>query len=273
MRATDMLAMPGQKRNQHRKERTPPSQFKKTPGLVMLLLLLALFQHGCVKPLTVPIGTELLSGSEQPLRLLIIYLPGNGDAADAFKRNGLVSPIGDRQISADIVGVDAHLGYYQNGSVIERLKQDVIDPAKKRGYDRIWLVGNSLGAYGSLLYASRYPADISGIVLLGAYAGERGIIREIDGAGGLNTWEPGTIVEKDWERQLWTWLKRYRGHASEYPPVYLGYGRWDRFTYAQDLLATALPADRVVVIPGGHDWSTWKKAWSLLFEKIAVQMR
>ena len=35
----------------------------------------------------------------------------------------------------------------------------------------------------------------------------------------------------------------------------------DRFTYAQDLLASLLPPDRVMAIKGGHKWSTWKKLW------------
>ncbi len=237
-----------------------------------LLLLSGIAQIGCSRPLTVPIGTERLYGTEQPFPLLLVYLPGNGDPPNAFKRNGLVAMLRERNIDVDVLGVNAHLGYYQNGSVLERLKQDVIDPAKKRGY-RIWLVGNSLGAYGAMLYTARYPADIQGVVLLGAYAGDRGIIHEIEHAGGLQAWDPGTIDYKDWDRQLWSWLKGYEGHASEHPPLYLGYGRWDRFAYGQDFLARVLPADRVVVIAGGHDWSTWKKAWGLVLEKLAPQLR
>jgi pimeloyl-ACP methyl ester carboxylesterase len=258
---------------QHMPERSHWSSFSRRWGPFILLLTLAVYQVGCVKPITVPIETEWLAGTEQPHRILLIYLPGNGDAADAFKRNGLLSQLHDRNIMVDVLGVNAHLGYYRNGSIIERLKQDVIEPAKKRGYDRIWLVGNSLGAYGSIIYAARYPADVSGVVLLGAYAGDRGIIREIEHAGGLPAWDPGTIETRDWDRQLWSWLKQYEGHASEHPLIYLGYGRWDRFTYAQDLVATVLPADRVVVVAGGHDWSTWKKAWGLLLEQIAPRLK
>ncbi len=259
---------------QHRTEHSRRSLLSRVSGLLFLFVILISFQGGCAaRPLTVPIETERLADAEQPHGTLVIYLPGNGDAGDAFKRNGLISLLRERDLSVDIIGVNAHLGYYRNGSILERLKQDVIDPAKKNGYDRIWLVGNSLGAYGSITYASRYPADISGVVLLGAYAGDREIIREIEQAGGLRAWDPGTIKKKDWERQLWSWLKQYDGHASEYPPVYLGYGSRDRFTYAQDLLATVLPADRVVVVEGGHDWATWKKAWGLLLERMASSLR
>jgi len=254
-------------------DRSRRPSFGRAPGFFLLLVILTVFPGGCARPLTVPIETARLYSSEQAHPVLLVYLPGNGDAADSLKRHGLVSLLHDRNISADILGVNAHLGYYQNGSIIERLKQDVIDPAKKRGYDRIWLVGNSLGAYGSLIYAARYPADISGVVLLGAYAGERGIIREIERAGGLRTWDPGTIETKDWDRQLWSWLKQYESRNRSYPPLYLGYGRWDRFTYAQDFLATLLPGDRVVVVPGGHDWPTWKKAWGLLLDRMASSLK
>lgn len=258
---------------QHRLERSGQYPFKRTSPFLLLVLLLTFIQIGCARPLSVPIETARLSDAGQPPRILLIYLPGNGDAADAFQRNGLISLLQERGGAADILGVNAHLGYYQNGSILERLKQDVIGPARKRGYERIWLVGNSLGAYGALLYAARYPADISGVVLLGAYAGNRGIVREISQAGGLSAWESGVIGTADWDRLFWSWLKQYDGHAPESPPVYLGYGRWDRFTYGQDLLATVLPADRVVVVAGGHDWSTWKKAWGLLLEQIASQLR
>jgi len=268
-----MSARADQHEMQHRTRLSMRFSFAWLSGLFFLFVILAVFLGGCARPLAVPIETELLAGIEQPLRILLVYLPGNGDAADAFKRNGLISLLRERNINADVLGVNAHLGYYRNGSILERLKLDVIDPAKKRGYDRIWLVGNSLGAYGSILYAARYPADISGVVLLGAYAGNRGIIREIELAGGLRTWDHGTLDEKDWDRQLWSWLKQYAGNPSGYPPVYLGYGRGDRYSYAQDVLATVLPADRVVVVAGWHDWGTWKKAWGLLLERMASQLR
>jgi pimeloyl-ACP methyl ester carboxylesterase len=268
-----MLAHPGHHGMQHRAKRSYWSSFSPRWGLFILIWTLAVYQGGCVRPLVVPLETEWLTATEQPHRILLIYLPGNGDAADAFKRNGLISLLHDRNIFIDVLGVNAQLGYYLNGSIIERLKQDVIDPAKRKGYDRIWLVGNSLGAYGALIYTTRYPADVSGVVLLGVYAGERAMIREIEHAGSLHSWVPGIIEQKDWDRQLWSWLKNYEGRASEYPPLYLGYGHWDRFVYAQDLVATVLPADRVVALAGGHDWSTWKKAWGLLLERIAPQLK
>ncbi|MGE5173202.1 MAG: hypothetical protein ACM3MD_05175 [Betaproteobacteria bacterium] len=72
-----------------------------------------------------------------------------------------------------MIVVNAHMGYYLNGTVFTRLKEDVIEPAKARGYDQIWLVGNSLGGYGSISYGNvlrisvitpeRLPLDLSQI--------------------------------------------------------------------------------------------------------------
>jgi hypothetical protein len=44
-------------------------------------------------------------------------------------------------------------------------------------------------------------------------------------------------------------------------PLYLGYGRDDRFALAYGLLAQTLSPDAVQVVPGGHDWQTWLTLW------------
>src|SRR5712672_3477612 len=54
---------------------------------------------------------------------------------------------------ADIVVADLHFGYYLRQTAIERLREDVILPARTRGYQCISLVGISLGGFGALYYA------------------------------------------------------------------------------------------------------------------------
>lgn len=98
-----------------------------------LLLILCVCFYGCVQPLTVPIGTERLSDEHLPHHLLFVYLPGNGDPPAAFERHGLAAMVRDRGIPADIIAVNALLGYYENGTILDRLKQDVIDPQSQRG--------------------------------------------------------------------------------------------------------------------------------------------
>jgi pimeloyl-ACP methyl ester carboxylesterase len=169
------------------------------------------------------------------------------------------------------------------GTMATRLKQDVIDPARAKGYERIWLIGNSLGGFGSLSYVREYPNEIAGVVLLGPYLGERPLIKEIRHAGGLLRWEPGDVLLKSkdgTEKHIWTWLKENGQPGQSWagdkerpkkqgcvPKIFLGYGRYDRFAYAQDYLSTLLPPEQVIAIDGGHDWSTWKTLWTRFLDQ------
>jgi pimeloyl-ACP methyl ester carboxylesterase len=213
----------------------------------------------------------------QGRRLLFVFLPGNGDPVSVFQKKGLIEAVRERGLPADVIAVNAHLGYYMNGSFFIRMKDDVIGPASTRGYDQIWMIGNSLGGFGSLSYAREYPEDITGIVLLGPFLGERALVREIRQAGGLQQWEPGEVFKNSKEGQEklnWMWL-RARGREEQFrtgepagmPKIYLGYGDGDRFSSGQKLLGTILPKDRVLAIDGGHDWVTWKKLWNLFLDQ------
>lgn len=51
------------------------------------------------------------------------------------------------------------------------------------------------------------------------------------------------------------------------PPVWLGFGREDRFADAHRLLAQALPAERHFDVPGGHDWPPWRALWSAWLDR------
>ena len=100
-----------------------------------------------------------------------------------------------------------------------------------------------------------------GLMLLAPFLGEEAIAREITSAGGLKTWEPGEVAEDDYQRKLWQWVRRYALEGSGSPIVYLGYGEQDSFAPANQLLAEALPKERVLTTTGGHDWHTWKRLW------------
>jgi hypothetical protein len=251
---------------------------------IIAMLSTAVFFPGCYFTTKVPIDTIWYgAGAERAPRLLLVFLHGNGDRNSVFDEKGFIENVRARGHSLDMISVDAHIGYYANGTILTRLKEDVIDPARARGYERIWLIGNSLGGFGSLAYAQKYPREITGIVLLGPYLGERPIISEIRHAGGLLRWEPGDVLLKtkeDSEKHIWIWLKEhsqqsalrpsYDGHLKmreDVPKIYLGYGRKDRFSYAQDLLASLLPPEQVIALNGGHDWSTWKKLWDQFLDR------
>jgi len=54
-----------------------------------------------------------------------------------------------------MVAADLHLAYLQGGTMIKRLYEDIISPAQKQGYKKIWLVGISPGGLNSLLYLKK----------------------------------------------------------------------------------------------------------------------
>lgn len=251
---------------------------------IFVMLLAAVFFAGCYSATKSPIDTiQYGAGEAKEPRLLFVFLHGNGDRNSVFDEEGFVEAVRARGLSVDMISVDARVGYYMNGTILARLKEDVIGPARARGYERIWLIGNSLGGFGALSYAQKYPNEITGIVILGPFLGERPIIREIRHAGGLLRWEPGDALLKtreDAEKHIWIWLKEHSQQGplwpgerdrpmkkKDVPMIYLGYGTKDRFTYAQDLLASLLPPEQVIAIEGGHDWPTWKKLWDQFLDR------
>ncbi len=258
-----------------------------------LVVPVLLFLAGCYPwypPPKTPIDALRYTMPETEHRLLIVFLPGNGDSLRTFEREGLVDAVRARKLPADMVAVDAYLSYYVNGSVFTRLKEDVIDPAKALGYRNIWIVGNSLGGFGAVSYARKYPRDVTGVVLLGPFLGEKKTIREITEAGSLDKWEPGEMPQdprEAWGWELWKWMKDAEqqkcfqdtagrsGKGSDKCPsrIYLGYGKGDRFAAGQKLMAQILPPGQSFAIDGGHDWRTWKKAWGLILDHILSESR
>jgi enterochelin esterase-like enzyme len=80
----------------------------------------------------------------------------------------------------------------------------------------------------------------------------------VERAHGVASWQPGELEEGDDERRVWRFIKTLRGGSLA---VHLGLGREDRFAQRHRLLASALAAADVDVVPGGHDWPTWQRLW------------
>jgi pimeloyl-ACP methyl ester carboxylesterase len=248
---------------------TPAAGPARLQHAVLAVALFLVF--GCVPPTKVPIETARYeAGTTYAPRMLFVLLPGNGDPMTVFQKKGIINAVRERGLQADMIAVNAHIGYYRNGSVFTRLKEDVIDPAKARGYAQIWLIGDSLGGYGSISYARLYPEDITGIVLLGPFLGDKELIDEIKQAGGLPAWTPAEADNSSmqgWNKHIWLWLKDCLDTKKCDRRVYAGYGLHDRFSYAQSFLASYLPPEQVIAINGGHDWSTWKKIWNMFLDR------
>ena len=211
------------------------------------------------RPATVPLRTISHPGTGAAGGDLIVFLPGRGDQPEDFERRGLLAAARSAGLTADVLAVDAHLGYYQKRVIVDRLWEDVVVPARARGYRRLWFVGISLGGLGSLLLAQHHPDAPAGMLVLAPYLGEEGLSSEIESAGGLARWT-GAPSPDDF-RGLWGWL---RGDAAgeARPRLWLAYGESDRYAYGHRLLASALPRDRVLVTSGGHDWTAWNRLWA-----------
>jgi pimeloyl-ACP methyl ester carboxylesterase len=199
---------------------------------------------------------------EGTTRLLVVMLPGVNDEPESFRRHGLMADLVVRHPWIDCIAVGAQQDLYLDGTLTERLHEEVIVPACERGYRRIWMAGASLGAMGSLLYAQAYPGVLEGLILLAPYLGASGTIAAILRAGGLVSWQPPIGLPADDERALLAWIRAQHPSESANPLVFLGYGLADRFRDHSVLLAPLLLPSRVVTDPGGHDWATWAKLWS-----------
>jgi pimeloyl-ACP methyl ester carboxylesterase len=210
---------------------------------------------------------DILSCDVRP-STLIVLLPGAYDTLKDFMEQGFVEAVRARNIDADIQLVDAHINYYTNQQIVQRLQDEVVGPAKAKGYKSIWFAGISLGGYGTLLYSMRHADQIDGFFIMAPYMGPRDIPAEIHKQGGLKHWT--SEVQGNIDVDLWRWLKGYATQGAGVPNAYLGYGISDRFENPNGLLAEVLPRERSFVIPGGHDWATWRQLWANFLDTTAL---
>lgn len=231
--------------------------------LIGMVLLLSSCGYFAGQPL------EVLSyvGKSTSHKNLFVFVRGLGGSNRSFAEEGMVDETWQRGIDFDMVAPNSHFAYYSERTLIERLRQDVILPAKKKGYKKIWLIGPSMGGLGSLLYVREYPEDIDGVYLISPFLGDDRLINEIKEQGGLGRWKPGAYSpDEDWQRMLWHWIQAEVVEHNT-PPIYLGYGNDDMYVEAQSLLAAALPESHISRRDGGHDYETFKALWSIFLER------
>jgi pimeloyl-ACP methyl ester carboxylesterase len=214
----------------------------------------------------VPIRTIDLT-PRRPGNCLVVLLPGRFAEPEGFANARWADSVSMRGLHADLVAVDAHLGYYRTRTIIDRLKTDVVDPARAAGYDEIWIAGTSLGGLGGLIYLKEHPGDVAGVVAIAPFLGDEKVIDEIEAAGGPAAWKaPETIADDDVGRTIWSWLARGRPGA-ESVPVYLGWGTSDGFDRSNRLLAGMLPPERVFPVAGKHDFGAWTLVWEQFLDR------
>ncbi len=240
----------------------------------ILISVAAILLSGCM---LLPRSTEgvmdkvddLLTCTVRP-DTLIVMLPGAYDKPQDLVDQGFISAVRKRNIYADVQVVDAHLGYYSNQQIIQRLDQEVVQPAKAKGYRNIWFAGISLGGFGSLLYSKEKPGQLTGIFLMAPYMGSREISAQVQKQGGLQTWTPDAAAPASLDIDLWRWLKGYASKSAGMPATYIGFGLSDRFAKPNQLLADTLPKENSFSIPGGHDWITWQQVWASFLDTAKI---
>ena len=209
-----------------------------------------------------PIPTTFIP-APQPAQCLMVVLPGRADDLRALQRSGVVAAIQRRWPDTDVVLAELSMPYYLDGKASRRLHDQVIAPARRRGYRQVWLGGASLGGMGSLMYYQAYPGELDGLMLLAPFLGETAILREIAGAGGVRRWDAGpaqAITADTWQHELWRHVQGPSRDPVRARRVWLAYGDNHKLRKAMPLLAPALPPEQVLVRPGRHNWRVWSPA-------------
>ena len=201
-----------------------------------------------------------LHRADQPSDTLLVLLPPALASIDDFDEQGFVAAVRQRQLPVDLLLADATAQQVIDHSVVAALHSQVIQPARAKGYGSIWLAGISMGAFSALYYAAQHAEHLSGLYVLAPYPGTADVLADIRAAGGAAAWCQNPSNTQD-EGVWWQWLGRESLKGEWRTPVYFGTGSADRFLSGQQLLADLLPQDHVRVLPGKHQWPTWKALW------------
>ncbi len=193
--------------------------------------------------------------------VLLVMLTGAYMAPAEMRREGFVAAVRQRHLAVDVTIADANLRYAYDGTMLQRLHDDVIALARAAGYRRIWLGGISLGGYVALGYTMNHPGGSEGLTLIAPYLGRLDLLQEIQAVGGAAAGRRSAApaAAGDIDDALWRWLSAPPPGA---PPIWLGYGDEDRLIEGHRLLAALLPPDHVAMAPGGHDWPPWRALWA-----------
>lgn len=252
---------------------------KENDGTFMKRILIALSSlilsgcHFAVGDPLEPIPTETFSAPRAAgERTMVIVLPGAGADAYDMKVHGVQRTIQDVWPEADVVLTSATVAYYRGSLLIDRLHEEIVVPAKKNGYQRIWIVAASMGAIPAILYEHKYPGFLSGVVLFAPFLGDTSLLTEIRDAGGPRAWNPGPlspeITSDTYQRLMWKTVKDWSARPELGKRVWLATGNVDRLMPASRLLAEALPRDHFFELKGGHAWDTWLIGGKTVFSTI-----
>ena len=130
-------------------------RFSLSGVLLMLGMLFGCYPKGDPGK---PIPTAFVPAPRHAQRLVIV-LPGRGDGLDGLQRTDIAQAIQSQWPDADVTLSGLAIGYYLQGNAIRRLHDEIIAPARTRGYREIWLLGASLGGLGALTGSPKERVD------------------------------------------------------------------------------------------------------------------
>jgi pimeloyl-ACP methyl ester carboxylesterase len=242
-----------------------------THFLVLALALCPLAGCSLVFRAPVPMRAVDFPAKQGSAKCLVVFLPGYGDGAQEFETQGFVEEFRRRGLAVDMVAAEATVGYYTRGSFAERLSSDVIAPRRARGYAETWLIGPSMGGFGTLFYARQHLADVTGVLALAPYLGDKDLIEEVYRGGGLHKWAAPPPVEKltdkNYQPELLRWLQAVTRGQEQGPLLNLGFGHNDKLAHADELLAAVLPPEHVYRNEGNHKWGPWRDLLSQFLDR------
>jgi pimeloyl-ACP methyl ester carboxylesterase len=208
---------------------------------------------------------------------LVVVLPGRGDDLDGLEQTGIAAALQRAVPGTDVLLVEATYGYYMEGRLIPRLHEEVIEPARRRGYQEIWLAGASMGGLGVLMYEHQHQGDLDGLLLMAPYMGSASLQREIRAAGGLAAWDPGPRPDElsgdNVTREEWRVVKSWLTDRERARRVWLVCGEDDGLATAARMIAEALPPGHARLVPGGHRWTVWTPAAAQAFAAAVAEDR
>lgn len=210
-----------------------------------------------------PIPSRFYDGGGSDKNTLLIFLPGRGDDIDSYQRAGFIAALRSSSRPLDSVVVDAHMAYYNERTLVDRIENDVIRIYQEKGYDKFIVAGISLGGVGALRLRFDFPELIVGTVLIAPFLGSVATIETIEAAGGLQSWRQQPYDSSDVGEEVWSWLSAmYDEQARTIPNTIIAYGERDRFAAIDEYLAKSLPNSHVFTNDGKHKWVAWTPLWS-----------
>jgi pimeloyl-ACP methyl ester carboxylesterase len=228
-------------------------------------LLITLIGSGCAfipRAAKEPMDSIFLQRTATPSKTLIVFLPGAQEVPADIVKEGFVEQVRARNIDADVVVIDSHIGYFLRRNFDVRIRTDIIEPARNKGYQSIWLAGISLGGFGSLMYPFIYPNEIDGVIAMAPFIASNSVLDEVIDAGGLAKWRPAEPLGKDdYQRALLQWLQGYGDANQTRPKLYIGYGSEDGLPQFEKVIGSIISDSQLLRAPGKHDWPPWKQMW------------